>query len=165
LLMNVHGKVVSDKQNLARMDAKSLSGVRGWDALWYGMASFLLGFDDVRRNAYMNFTVWGYARFFWLKEFDPAYLHLGKARGPFRKVTGAGGHVYMREFDDGWVVTNPTRKHVKRISVPRGRARVLDHDNFEHPETAPLVAAFTLPAHRGVILLKEGRQIGNGDNP
>ncbi len=165
LLMNVHGKVVSDKQDLARMDAASLSGVRGWDALWYGMTSFLMGFDDVRRNAYMNFTVWGYARFFWLKEFDPAYLHLGKARSPLRKVAGAGGHVYLREFDDGWAVANPTRKDVKQIAVPLGRARVLDHDNFEQASKVPLVKAFGLPAHRGVILLKEGRQAGNGDNP
>src|SRR3954452_23629137 len=80
-LMNIHGNVISDAQDLTRMDARDANGNRAWDVLWYALTSFLQGFDDVRQNAYLNFTVWGYSRFFWLKEFDPRFLHLGKARG------------------------------------------------------------------------------------
>jgi hypothetical protein len=41
---------------------------------------------------------------------------------------------------------------------------VINHDNFRDPRTSPLVTSFDLRSHRGVVLLKEGRQIGNADN-
>jgi len=119
----------------------------------------------VRQNAYMNFTVWNYNRFYWLDEFDPQHLHLGRARGEFRRVEGVGGHVYLREFDDGWAVVNPTTSDARGIHVPGGgTARVLDHDTFKHPDRKPLIDQFNLPSHRGVILLKPGKQVGNDDN-
>ena len=90
-LMNVHGPVVSDATDLRRMDASDASGNRAWDVLWYALTSFLQGFDDVRQNAYMNFTVWGYNRFYWFDEFDPQYLHLGRSRGESGRVEGTGG--------------------------------------------------------------------------
>jgi hypothetical protein len=104
-------------------------------------------------------------RFYWFDEFDPQYLHLGRARGEFRRVEGTGGHVYLREFDDGWAVVNPTRSDVREIPVPGGgTAHILRHDNFRDAEQQPLVGQFELPAHRGVILLKPGRKAGNEDN-
>ncbi|MFC1717193.1 serine hydrolase [Candidatus Poribacteria bacterium] len=164
-LMNVHGPVVSEAQDISRMDAVDASGNRAWDVLWYAMTSFLQGFDDQRRNAYMNFTVWGYSRFFWFKEFDPAHLHLGKASGEFGKLEGHEGYVYAREFDDGWVVVNPTKADARGVSVPGiGKARVLTHDTFLNAETQPLVEQFDLPVHRGAILLKPGRKAGDQDN-
>ena len=81
-LMNVHGNVQSEAADITRMDATDADGNRAWDVLWYALTSFLQGYDDVRQNAYMNFTVWGYSRFYWFNEFDPAFLHLGQgARG------------------------------------------------------------------------------------
>jgi CubicO group peptidase (beta-lactamase class C family) len=165
VLMNVHGPVLSEAQDISRMDAVDASGNRAWDVLWYAMTSFLQGFDDQRQNAYMNFTVWGYSRFFWFKEFDPEYLHLGKARGELGKLEGHEGYVYAREFDDGWVVVNPTKVGALGIPVPgNGKARVLTHDTFLNAETEPLVERFDLPVHRGVILLKPDRKAGNQDN-
>jgi len=164
-LMNVHGPVISESQDISRMDAMDASGNRAWDVLWYAMTSFLQGFDDQRRNAYMNFTVWGYSRFFWFKEFDPEHLHLGKALGDFSKLEGEEGYVYAREFDDGWAVVNPSKADARSVPVPGdGKARVLNHDTFLDADTQPLVERFDLPVHRGIILLKPGRAIGNRDN-
>ena len=147
-LMNVHGPVISEASDLGRMDAADASGNRAWDVLWYALTSFLQGFDEGRQNAYMNFTVWGYNRFYWFDEFDPEYLHLGRARGEFRRAEGTGGHIYLREFDDGWAVVNPTRSDVREIPVPGGgTARVLGHDTFRNADQQPLVDQFDLPIH------------------
>jgi hypothetical protein len=159
-LMNVHGNVRSQAQDITRMDAADAEGNRAWDVLWYALTSFLQGYDDVRQNAYLNFTVWGYSRFYWFKEFDPRYLHLGPPRGEMRRADGEQGHVYLREFDAGWVATNPTSADSRGVKVPAGRARVLTHDTFEQAEAQPLVARFDLPRHRGVVLLKEGHPCG-----
>jgi hypothetical protein len=163
-LMNVHGNVRSQARDITRMDATDAGGNRAWDVLWYALTSFLQGYDDVRQNAYLNFTVWSYSRFYWFKEYDPRYLHLGKARGEMQRVKGERGHVYLREFDDGWVATNPTTSDARGVAVPAGRARILTHDTFEQAEAQPLVDHFDLASHRGIILLKEGRKAGNEDN-
>jgi len=70
-----------ESQVVSRMDEEDASGNKACDVLWYAMTSLLQGLDDQLRNAYMNFTVWGYSRFFWFKEFDPEYLHLRKSQG------------------------------------------------------------------------------------
>ena len=164
-LMNVHGPVISEFQDKRRMDASDASGNRAWDVLWFAIASFLQGYDDVRPNAYMNFTVWGYSRFYWFDEFDPKYLHLGRARSEFQRVDAGKNHVYLREFDDGWAVVNPTKTDAVNVAVPgRAKARVLSHDTFQHSNEQTLVQYFDLPSHRGIILLKPKRQIGNQDN-
>jgi hypothetical protein len=164
-LMNVHGPVISEADDIVRMDACDASGNRAWDILWYALASFLQGYDDVRQNAYMNFTVWSYSRFYWFDEFDPAYLHLGRAAGPYAKVAGAEGHVYVREFEDGWAVVNPTRVDARGMTVPgEGSARVLTHDTFKRAQAQPVVEQFDLASHRGMILLKPGKHAGNQDN-
>jgi len=165
-VMSVHGpRSLSEAEDISRMDAVDASGIRVWDALWYAIASFLQGFDTERQNAYMGFTMWNYTRFFWLDEFDPQYLHLGSARGEFARLDGAQGHVYAREFDDGWAMVNPTDQDAMGVPVPGGgQARVLNHDNFKQAEAQPLVSQFDLPVHRGIVLLKPGKQAGNQDN-
>jgi len=163
-LMNVHGPVISEFDDVRRMDATDASGNRAWDVLWYALASFLQGYDDVRQNAYMNFTVWGYSRFYWFDEFDPESLHLGKAVGEMQRVQGKAGHIYMREFEDGWVAVNPTRTDAVGVHVPRGRAQIIRHDNLKETDQAPLVDAFDLASHRGNVLLKPGRRVGSEDN-
>lgn len=163
-LMNVHGPVISAFDDRRRMDDRDRSGRRAWDVLWFAITSFLQGYDDQTRNGAMNFTVWGYSRFYWFDEFDPRYLHLGKAVGSMVRWEGQSGHVYAREFEDGWAVVNPLGQDVQRIGIPGGQARVINHDNLRNPESAPLVNRFNLPARTGCILLKPGREIGNSDN-
>jgi hypothetical protein len=163
-LMNVHGPVVSEAEDIRRMDATDASGNRAWGVLWYALASFLQGYDDVRQNAYVNFTVWGYSRFYWFDEFDPKYLHLGRAVGEMQQVNGQSTNIYMREFDDGWVAVNPTRTDAIAVSVPRGKARIIHHGNLKKADDALQVEAFDLASHRGIVLLKPDRRIGNEDN-
>jgi len=159
-LMTNHGQPDSELEGLDRMGVADGAGMTGWDALWFSMTSFLMGFDDVRGNAYMNFTIWGYCTYFWIDEFDPAFLHLGRARGGYVR----DGDVALREFDDGWAAVNPSLDDATGIAVPSGQARIVDHSNFMDPGASPLVTSFDLPARRGVVLLKDGRLIGNGDN-
>ncbi|MCC7494179.1 MAG: hypothetical protein IT204_17605 [Fimbriimonadaceae bacterium] len=163
-LLNVHGNVQSDAPGLQRMDGRDAAGRRAWDVLWYALTSFLQGFDDQRRNGYLNFTVWGYSHFEALPEFDPAVLHLGRAVGEMERVAGAAGHAWQREFSDGWVVTNPTSAPAVALPVPRGRARVITHDSLADPAAQPLVERYDLPAGEGLVLLREGRQLGHTDN-
>jgi hypothetical protein len=143
-------------QGLAAMDSQDANGVTGWDALWLAMTSFLLGFDDVSRNGLMNFTIWGCGEYHWFDEFDPHYLHLGKARGGFVKR----GLIHFREFEGGWVAVNGQAKDAVGINVPEGAARVLNHRTFKEWQSVPLVKTFGLPAHRGIILLREGKRPG-----
>lgn len=147
-------------EGLAAMDSPDANGMTGWDALWFSLTSFLLGFDDVSRNGAMNFTIWGYSEYHWFDEFDPRHLHLGKAEGPFVKQ----GAIHFREFEDGWVAVNGEAKDAVEIKVPAGSVRVLNHGNFKTWQDAPLVTSFDLPAHRGVVLLREGKLAGDADN-
>jgi hypothetical protein len=72
---------------------------------------------------------------------------------------------YWCDRVDGWVVVNSTAEPAHDVPVPQARARVLTHANFRDCSRTPQVARFDLPAHRGVVLLSEGRQAGNADNP
>jgi hypothetical protein len=159
-LVNAHA-VVPEGEGLAKMDVSDSTGMTGWDALWFSLTSFLLGYDDVARNAYMNFTVWSYSGYYWLDEFDPRYLHLGKALGEYRKT----GALYLREFEDGFAVVNPGTTDAKDVPSPVAGVRVVNHANLRSVTGTQPVARFDLAAHRGVILLKPGRKIGNEDNP
>lgn len=160
LMMN-HAEPSGSGEGLARMDLNDETGMNGWDALWLSMGSFLLGFDDVWGTGYMNFTVWGYCEYYWFDEFDPEHLHLGRAVGDSWETVG----VHFREFDDGWIAVNPSLDtDISDIAVPAGSARVIDHDNFLDAESASLVATFDLSAKRSVVLLRDGRLIGNEDN-
>jgi hypothetical protein len=153
-LMLVHGLPDSSKPGLSRMDVADAGGNCGWDVFWFGLTSFLQGYDDVRQNAYLGFTVWGYGSAPWFDEFDPAHLNLGRAQGESHRVDGTVGHCYVREFERGWAVVNPTDTPAKGLPVPQGEARVLDHGTFEHPDAQPLVDHFDLAAHRGIVLLR-----------
>jgi hypothetical protein len=151
---------------LAQMDTKDPNGESGWDALWFSLGSFLLGFDDVRGNGYLYFTIWNGARMVYFDEFDPHHLHLGKAVAPFDVKDG----VYVREFDDGWVVvnpqlfTNPTGMKTLKFAVPSGKARVVSHANLNGASSAALVTSVDVPPGKSFVLLKEGHAIDDSDN-
>jgi hypothetical protein len=160
VLMTCHGKRLTQADGLARMDLVGTDGATGWDALWFALTSFLLALNQDRTNGYLGFTIWGYCEYHWLDEYDPRYLHLGDAVGDYYQE----GDLYIREYDDGWVVVNPKTTDAVDVAVPLGEARVLNHHNFKDADAEPLVSTFDLPGHRGVVLLKPGHQAGNGDN-
>ncbi len=148
---------------LAKMDATAMTGpgegateMTGWEALWFALAGYTATADFDRDDQYFYFSVWGFNEFHWFDEYDPELLHLGTPRDARFDLDGAT----MREFDDGWVVLNGTQTDLTGVRVPEGSARVITHDNFRAPETAELVDNFDLPLHRGVILLREGANIG-----
>jgi len=143
------------------MSAGNMGPTTGWEALWYSICSFLLALNEEKSNGYLTFTAWGYCENHWLDEFDARYLHLGDPLGDYYIIDG----VAYREFDDGWVVVNtPHNGHKSNLPVPFGRARVITHSNFKHADDALLVTHFDIDNYRGLILLREGKKIGNEDN-
>lgn len=136
---------------LGRMDAEVSPGYRGWDVLWFAMTSFLLGYDPQLQNGYFHFTAWEYRDSYWFDEYDPRYLHLGSPRGPARQLPSGA---WEREFDRGWVWVNPAANEVT-VTVPSGRARVLNHDSFRNPAAVQPVTQFVLRAWTGVVGLRE----------
>jgi hypothetical protein len=160
VLMTCHGKQLDQAEGLERMDLVGTDGATGWDALWFAMTSFLLALNQDQTNGYLGFTIWGYCEYHWLDEYDPQYLHLGNPVGTHFQE----GDLFFREYEDGWVVVNPTTKDTSDVAVPGGEARVLSHETFKNADGAPAVNRFDLPAHRGVVLLKPGRKAGNEDN-
>jgi hypothetical protein len=146
----------------------SISGhSTGWHVLWYYMMSFMLGLDDRRVSGFLGFTVQSpshspYKEPVWFPEYDPANLHLGAALGNY--VFNSGGGYYTREFQDGWVVVNPTQSTLNNLSVPTGQARVVDHYNLGTANSTALVSTYSIGPLTGIILLKPGHSITNSDN-
>jgi hypothetical protein len=150
-------------EGLAKMDAlattmpgEGATQMTGWEALWFALCGHMAAIDVARDDGYFYFSLWGFDEFHWLDEYDPEILHLGDAIGSAFELDGAT----MREFQDGWVVVNGTAADLAGVRVPRGAARVIEHDELHAPDTAPLVEAFDLPLHRGVILLRDGAALG-----
>jgi hypothetical protein len=145
--------VIPSGRGKARLDSMIVPGVRGWDALWFAMTSFMLGYDPVKKNGYFSFVVftqpWGsYRDVFWVDEYDPNYLNLGM---PLDTAIRLPNGVYQREFELGWVWVNITG-NAQVVTVPNGdSARILNHDNFKNPNSVPAVQQFTLNPYSGVV--------------
>ena len=158
-----HGDVPTGT-GLSKMDVVVTGGnmgpTTGWEALWYSFTSLLMALNAERSNGYVGFTVWGYSEYHWFDELDPQFLHFGNAVGEYEQI----GSIFIREYDDGWVVVNPGTSSAT-VTVPSGSGRVLTHANFKTPMNAPLVTQFALAPKRGVLVLKDGREVGNADNP
>lgn len=167
-LMNNTGKVLTG-EGLGKMDGVITDGnmksETGWDALWYSMTSFLMALNEKKTNGYFGFTVWGYRESYYLDEYNPRVLHLGKPLGDYYISTvGASKDVAFREYEDGWVVTNKWNTDAKtNVPVPSGKVYVVTHRNLKNPY-GTLVTSFDIGKNRGLILLKKGRKIGNEDN-
>lgn len=89
-----------------------------------------------------------------------ALLDLGAATATFTNRTVGSASVYMREFEKGWVLVNPTDGYTSasdahNLTLP-GPGRVRTHENLhEEAATLPIVHSIRLlPAHRGVFVLK-----------
>jgi len=168
-LMNNTGKVRTG-EGMAKMDVVMSEGnmgpATGWDALWFSMTSFLMALNENKSNGIFGFTVWGYAENYYLDEYDPKNLHLGKPLGDYYiPASGPAKDVAFREYEDGWVVTNRPHTDAKTsVPVPKGKAYVVTHHNLKDPYSSKLVKTFDIGRNRGLILLKKGRKIGNQDN-
>jgi hypothetical protein len=168
-LMNNIGKVPKG-QGMEKMDIEMTEGnmgpATGWDALWFSMTSFLMALNENKSNGYFGFSIWGYSENYYLDEYDPKNLHLGKPLGDYYIPTsGASKNVVFREYEDGWVVTNKPQTDSKtNVPVPKGKAWVVTHKNLKNPYSDPLVTKFDLGKNRGIILLKKGKKIGNENN-
>ena len=84
----------------------------------------------------------------------------GLSTGTFTNRTVEGASVYIREFERGWVLCNPTDGYTNasdahNIPLP-GLGRVRTHENLhEAAATLPVVHSIeSLPAHRGLFVLK-----------
>lgn len=167
-LMNNWGKV-KDGEGMGKMDVLMKDGnmgpATGWDALWFSMTSFLMALNESKSNGFFGFTVWHHENYYF-DEYDPKNLHLGKPLGDYYIPTaGPSKDVAFREYEDGWVVTNkPHTGSKSNVPVPSGKAWVVTHWNLKDPYSDPLVDKFDIGENRGLILLKQGKKIGNEDN-
>ncbi|MGQ9890097.1 MAG: putative glycoside hydrolase, partial [Aggregatilineales bacterium] len=148
----------SDNPGNAMDDTYCADGIcqTGWQWLWYSLGSYLLGYEPQRQNAYFYFSLWEYRGTFWFDEYDPRYLHLGLPRAQAQKLNTG---LWIREFERGWVVVNPTLQ-TQTVSVPSGYARLLDHDNFKQPQNAARGQQFSIGSLQGRILLKDPQPPG-----
>lgn len=171
VIMTCLGRVQAKGGQKELMEGADKSGFRAWDAMWYSMASAKMCHDDTWTNLFLSFTVRGPAgggfgsAFFLPDEWDPKYLHFGRAVGRYFRLSAKGSHIYTREFEDGWVAVNPTAKSALAVQIPGGAGRALDHDNFKKADELPYAATFDLPSHHGVFIVRPGREAGNKDNP
>lgn len=163
-----HDDQLETATGLARMDiptdqtgGNGINNTTGWDALWFSMMSTAMAQNTERSNVAMNLTLWYYQEYHWFDELDPAFIHLGDPVGAYF----TSGNAYLREYDDGWVVVNPTTSVIASVAVPSGQARVINHSNYTNPSAEPLVTSYSnLGALRGVIFLKDGKNLTNADN-
>jgi hypothetical protein len=168
-LMNNTGRVKVG-QGLGKMDTVMTEGnmgpATGWDALWFSMTSFLMALNKEKSNGIFGFTIWGYGENYYLDEYNPEYLHLGKPLGDYYiPKSGPAKDIAFREYEDGWVVTNkPHTGKKKNVPVPKGKAYIVNHSNLKDPCKDKPVTRFDIGENRGIILLKEGKKIGNQDN-
>ena len=124
-----------------------------WQTLWYSIGSFLLGKDDVLRNAYFMFAGGeGFSRIWWYDEYDR--IDLGRALGPYAVASVGAATVYWREFERGLVYVNPSAADAATVTLPQAM-RQLTHDNLNSPQSElPVVTQIPLNRHHAAILLK-----------
>ena len=168
-LMNNTGRITTG-EGMGKMDVLMSDGnmgpATGWDALWFSMTSFLMALNEDKTNGIFGFTIWGYGENYYLDEYNPENLHLGKAVADYYiPVSGPSKDVAFREYEDGWVVTSKPHTGAKKaVPVPKGQAYVVTHSNLKDPLSGGLVKTFDIGDNRGLILLKKGKKIGNQDN-
>lgn len=157
LSMNVFTPVAGTPLDttVQRLEAQDPRGTRGWEALWFALTSFLLGynFDPQNPNGYFAFNAStnadegvSYRDSYYLTE----YSRLPSLGSPLGDTEELGG-LFLRSFEQGWVLVNPSAE--AKVYRPPRPVRVLHHDNFLEPLSAPLQQEVSLPPGRGVLLL------------
>lgn len=179
-LQNVRSMWVSShrmKATESGTDNYGKEGVTHWQALHFALASMALGKQD-GRDSYLYVTTEHYpgGRKYkdirWYPEYDEldgGKMDFGAALGPYavRKVNGT--NLYLREFETGWVVANPTPKNVDGpldLSADLGISGPVRHVSHERigtplediPELDRLAGG--VPAHTGMFLRKSGKMAG-----
>jgi hypothetical protein len=161
------GVLALDYEGGAKVGTTTLENYTGWDALWFTMSSFLLGYEPQARNGkgngYFYFSAWRYQDDYWLDEYDPQYLHLGLPRGPARRVNESiptnTPQAWMREFERGFIWVNPT-SNTTTINTPNNqRVKLLNHGNSKNPTSIIPTTTFELGPWKGVMGLKVDQQM------
>jgi len=126
-----------------------------WDALWYAMASYLLGKNDQRDDKdyfYFSNAVDHYYKLYWYDEYER--IDLGPAVGEYTLTVYDGRNIYWREYVRGYVYVNPTGGGCASIPLPEP-CKQLSHETInDDPATLPDVTSIPLDLHRAAILLK-----------
>jgi len=127
--------------------------VNFFDILWFAMASYHIGKNEVDGNSYFSFR--GNPK---LWENEVEYINLGKAVGKYRVKNFRGNNIYWREFEKGYVFVNPTPNDVSSIPLPMKSKRLTRYNLKNDPKTIPDVNKISLKSHRGTMLLKSDYQ-------
>jgi len=160
MLMHLHGPVVSDKPDIRALAACDAAGNRAADVLWYGLASFLQGYNGPSSQCLCE-----------LPDMEsPIFLAQGVRPEVSAPREGAGGLWQGRRHRKvTCICANSTTAGSLSIRRPRRRMACQFQAaapgcsptiTFEYPEKLPLVEKFDLPVHRGIILLKPGKKSG-----
>lgn len=124
-----------------------------WQILWYSMCSYHLARQDNPNNAYFMFGAKEGKVCWWFDEYDR--INLGKAIGIYQVMNIEETNIYIREFEKGYIMVNPTLKSVLSLPLPVICAQ-LTHENLNTDfSTLPGIAIIELPSHHGVVLLKK----------
>lgn len=167
--------VASHKMNTAEpgTDNYGNSDVTHWQALHYALASMSMGKQDIL-DSFLYVTTEHYPggvkyrEIRWFDEYDEmegGKLDFGRSSAPYSVRTVDGTHIYVREFESGWVLVNPTDKDVagpvdleKSLGIT-GPVRWISHERMgrtleEIPEISVLEGG--IPDHNGLFLRKTG---------
>ncbi|MGI6657054.1 MAG: putative glycoside hydrolase [Desulfobulbus sp.] len=123
-----------------------------WQALWYSMCSYHLARRDAPNNSYFMFKTKGYQSVWWFDGYDR--IDLGRALGEYTVRNISGTNVYMREFEKGYVLVNPTRQDATSVSLPQSCIVLTHVDRQADASVLPVVSAIDLPSNHGVICVK-----------
>jgi CubicO group peptidase (beta-lactamase class C family) len=124
------------------------------DALWYGLGSYLLVRPDPDPDdgttMHFSFTGGGGNRLWWFPEYD---LDLGRAVSGYAAQTVGDAVVYLREFEQGFVVVNPSTADAAGVALSQP-ATVLTREILHETSPGPAVDTLDLQAHRAAFLRK-----------
>jgi hypothetical protein len=138
-----------------------------WQALWYAMGSMAMGKQD---GIPSYFTVTtdgvgdGYSTTHWFPEYDEldgGKLDMGATVGKYQIKSVGGTNIYFRQFANGWVLINPTKRDSGPVNLAdrfgiAEEVRHIRHANIQKdlsqiPSTRNIENIF---AHTAVFLRK-----------
>ena len=129
-----------------------------WQVLWYSMCSYHLARRDEPNNSYFMFGSTGYKTAWWFDEYDK--INLGKALGTYKTQAIAGTTIYYREFEQGYVLVNPTTTDIQSFQLPQSCVERTHNNLTTDASKLSVISTIAIPSHHGVIcqkLLTTGR--------
>lgn len=128
-----------------------------WQTLWYSMCSYHLARKDRPNNAYFMFGGKTFKSLWWFDEYDR--IDLGMALGSYQVRSVEETNIYLREFEKGYIMVNPTLKGVLSVPLPVSCVQ-LTHENINTDlNSLTSIDSVDIPAHHGVVLFKKKTNI------